>query len=270
MAAVRNHYLQDSSHPVLRLKKVDPTRSHRHHEPAITPEVLRLARLIWDYHQLRQTPTPADAIVALGTNDLRVAHCAADLYLRGYAPTLVCTGGFAHHDDLLATPWPKTEAEMYADAAAELGVPREHILVETRATNTAENIRFTRELLDERGLAPHSILIAVKPFMQRRAWATLAVKWPDIQATVASPSMTLDEYFTDALTPAKIVNILLGDLQRIWAYAQRGWSAPQPLPAEVLEAYRRLVDLGFTRHLLTDCRSGPETAPSPSLRDCSC
>jgi len=60
------------------------------------PEVLRLARIIWDYHQLHQPPVPAVVIVALGTNDLRVAEFAADLYLRGYGKTLVCTGGFAH------------------------------------------------------------------------------------------------------------------------------------------------------------------------------
>ena len=67
-----------------------------------TEEALRLARIIWDYHQLRHEPIPADVIAALRTNDLRVAEFAADLYLRGYGSTLVCTGGVAHQDDLLA------------------------------------------------------------------------------------------------------------------------------------------------------------------------
>jgi uncharacterized SAM-binding protein YcdF (DUF218 family) len=227
----------------------------------ITQEALRRARVIWDYHQFHREPVPADVIVALGTNDLRVAEFAADLYLRGYGQTLVCTGGFAHQDDLLATRWNKTEAEMYAAIAVRRGVPRERILLETRAANTAENIRFTRALLDEHSIRPRSIVAAVKPFMQRRTWATLAVEWPGMPASLASPVMTLDEYFTPELTPEKIVNIMLGDLQRIWVYAQRGWSAPQPIPAEVLNAYRRLVELGFTRHLLTECRSGPAKAP---------
>jgi hypothetical protein len=165
----------------------------------ISEEALSLARVIWDYHQLRHEPIPADVIVALGTNDLRVADFAADLYLRGFGSTLVCSGGVAHQDDLLATSWEKTEAEMYADLAERRGVPREHMLLERRARNTAENIRFTRELLGERKMRPRNIVIAVKPFMQRRVWATMAVEWPEMPATLASPEMTLEEYFTSEL-----------------------------------------------------------------------
>jgi uncharacterized SAM-binding protein YcdF (DUF218 family) len=158
----------------------------------------------------------------------------------------------AHQDDLLATQWEKTEAEMYADVAERLGVPRERILLEKRATNTAENIRFTRDLLGERQVRPRNIVLAVKPFMQRRVWATMAVEWPEMPATLASPEMTLDEYFTNELAPERIVNIMMGDLQRIWVYARRGWSAPQRIPQEVREAYEGLVALGFTKHLISE------------------
>jgi uncharacterized SAM-binding protein YcdF (DUF218 family) len=211
---------------------------------------LRWARVIWEYHQLRQEPAAADAVVALGTNDLRVAEFAADLYLRGFGKLLVCTGGVAHQDDLLATSWQRTEAEMYAEVAERRGVARDRILIEPRAANTAENIRFVRAMLSE--LPVRSIVIAVKPFMQRRTWATLAVEWPEIQATIASPAMTLDQYFTPDLPAEKIIHILMGDLQRIWVYARKGWSAPQPIPAEVREAYDRLAALGFTRHLIAE------------------
>ena len=191
-------------------------------------------------------------IIALGTNDLRVAEFAADLYLRGYGPTLACTGGVAHQDDMLATGWPKTEAEMYADVAQKRGVPRDRILLECRSTNMSENISFTRALLDEREIRPNAVVIAVKPFMQRRVWATLQVVWPEISATLASPRMTLDEYFTPDLDPEKIINIMIGDLQRLWVYPRRGWSAMQLIPAEVQAAYRRLVELGYTKHLIDE------------------
>jgi hypothetical protein len=222
----------------------------------MTDEGLRLARIIWDYHQLRHDPIPADLIVALGTNDLRVAEFAAELYLRGFGRMLVCTGGVAHQGDLLATSWGKTEAEMYADIAERCGVPREHILLEPRATNTAENIRFVRQLLCQERMKPRNIVLAVKPFMQRRVWATLAVEWPEMPASLASPVMTLDEYFTTELPAEKVVNIMMGDLQRIWIYSKRGWSAPQRLPETVKQAYTRLVELGFTEHLIVD-DSGP-------------
>ena len=218
----------------------------------MTEQALRLARVLWDYHQLKHEPIPADLIVALGTNDLRVAEFAADLYHRGYGKDVLCTGGIAHSTDLLATNWPVSEAEMYAEVLERRGVPKERILLETRALNTAENVIFTREFLRQAGLHPHNILIAVKPFMQRRAWATLAVEWPEMPASVASPRMSLDEYFTAELTPEKIVNIMVGDLQRIWVYACKGYSAPQRLPDEVKQAYNGLVALGFTEHLIPE------------------
>jgi uncharacterized SAM-binding protein YcdF (DUF218 family) len=213
-------------------------------------DTLRLARIIWDYHQLGQQPVPADVLVALGTNDLRVAVCASGLYARGFGRLLVCSGGMAHQDDLLATGWTRPESEMFAGVAVEHGVPRDRILLESRARNTAENIRFTRELLERRGVEPRNLLLVAKPFMQRRVWATLAVEWPGMPATIASPELTLDEYFTPELPPETIIPILMGDLQRIWVYAHKGWSAPQRIPAAVLEAYRELVRLGFTGHLI--------------------
>ena len=213
-------------------------------------EVLQLARIIWDFQQLRHQPISADIIVALGTNDIRVAHFAAELYHRGLGSLIVCTGGVAHQNDLLATSWSKTEAEMYADAIREKQVPDARIILETEATNTGENVRFTRRLLRERSLTPRNILYAVKPFMERRIIATHAVDWPEIPATVASPEMALEDYFTEELTPERVINIMVGDLQRLRVYGQRGLQAPQIIPPEVRDAFDRLTALGFTRHLI--------------------
>jgi uncharacterized SAM-binding protein YcdF (DUF218 family) len=220
----------------------------------VTEAHLSSARIIWQYHQLGHRPIPADAIIALGTNDLRVAEFAADLYAAGFGKVLVCTGAIAHQGDLLATPWDRTEAEMFADVAVSHGVPRDRIILEKRAMNTAENIRFSRALLEQLPAPPTNVVLAVKPFMQRRTWATMAVEWPEMPATVASPSMTLDEYFTRELSPEKIIHIMMGDLQRIWIYGRRGWSAPQRLPEEVRAAYLHLKEAGFTRHLLPEDR----------------
>ncbi len=216
----------------------------------ITEEVLRAARVIWGFHVLGTEPAPGDVILALGTNDLRVAEYAAELYLRGFGKWLVCSGGIAHAGDLLETPWDRTEAEMYADVAVGLGVPRECVLLEKQASNTAENFGFTRRLLAERGIEARSLMIAVKPFMQRRAWATKAVQWPEIPATMGSPALSMDEYFTADLPAEKIINIFMGDLQRMWIYGRRGWSAPVELPAEVVDAYRFLKAACFDKPLL--------------------
>lgn len=218
----------------------------------ISQEILDSADVIWRFHQLGHKPIPADLIVALGTNDLRVAEFAADLYHQGYGKRLLCTGGIAHQGDLLATPWTRPEAEMYAEIAIACGVPSDCVLLETEATNTAENIRFSRRVLASHGMRPESIVLAVKPFMQRRTWATMAVEWPEMPATLASPQMTLAEYFTEELPAEKIIHIMMGDLQRIWIYGRRGWSAPQRIPDQVRAAYEHLKAAGFTEHLIQE------------------
>jgi hypothetical protein len=43
---------------------------------------------------------------------------------------------------------------------------------------------------------------------------------------------------------------MVGDLQRLIVYAEKGWSAPQDVPPEVRTAYERLVAAGYTRRLL--------------------
>lgn len=216
----------------------------------LTASVLRWARAVYDYHQLRHTPQPAEVVVAFGTNDIRVAHHAADLYHQGFGKLIVCTGGVAHLGDLLATGWDEPESLVFARAAMECGVPAGCILQEPRATNTAENIRFTRELLREYGIVPQNLLLAMKPFMQRRVWATMAVEWPEMPATVSSPQLTFEEFCSDGRDMATTIDIMLGDLQRLRVYGERGWSAPQRWTEEVTEAYESLKAAGFTRHLL--------------------
>jgi hypothetical protein len=93
----------------------------------ITKEVLHSARAIWQYLHLGHKSIPGDVIIAFGTNDLRVAQFAADLYHRGFGPLLVCTGGIAHQNDLLRTSWGRSEAEMYAQVAQQHGVPSDRI-----------------------------------------------------------------------------------------------------------------------------------------------
>lgn len=216
----------------------------------MTAEALELAEIVWKFMQVGHTPIPADLMLVFGTNDLRVATFAAGVYHRGLAPLAMTTGGIAHQGDLLATPWDRPEAAVFAEEMTKRGVPAEHVLIEPRATNTAENIRFARALVDARpGPRPRNLVAVVKPFMQRRVLATMAVHWPEMPFSLASWNSTFAGYCTPDLPPDKVLNILLGDLQRIWLYAERGWSAHQVIPDSVRHAFDRLVELGYDRHL---------------------
>ncbi len=194
------------------------------------------------------SPRPCSVAIGLGSHDLGVADIAVDLYKRGMAPLLLFTGATS---PTTRERMPRGEAVHYQERAMELGVPSAAVLVEPRARNTGENIRFSRELLEKRGIEVSSVLLISKPYEERRAYATACKLWPEVEVVSASTPMTLDEY-VDSIGDARLViDMLVGALQRLMIYPEQGFMISQPLPADVLEAYERLCQAGFTSRLLT-------------------
>jgi uncharacterized SAM-binding protein YcdF (DUF218 family) len=213
------------------------------------PTTDALARTLWDYMLLRHTLVESDVILALGSNDLRVAEHAADLVLRGWAPLLVCSG---HVGRLTAGRFHKSEAEMFADVAVARGVPRDAILLEARSTNTGDNITLCRELLSARGIDPRRVIVVQKPYMERRAYATFVQRWPGKDVRVTSPPIDFDDYPTPELPRDLVINILVGDVQRMRVYADRGFQVAQPMPDAVWAAWEELGARGYTTHLVRE------------------
>ena len=207
------------------------------------------ARVVWDYHHVHQALEKADAIIVLGSHDTRVAERGARLFLAGWAPLLVFSGGLGA---LTRGMWSRPEAEVFADVAAGLGVPRERILMESRSTNTGENVDFSRALLGENGIHPRKAIAVQKPYMERRTLATFARRWPELGVVVTSPPIDFDVYPTGGIRKDDVIHIMVGDLQRLIVYARRGWSAPQDVPPEVMEAFEQLVAAGYTRRMLRE------------------
>ncbi len=212
-----------------------------------TEHIDQLAQTIWDYHHLHHELKPADLILALGSNDTRVAEYAADLYLQGFAPLLMFSGNVGA---LTKDQFTKPEAEVFADIAQQKGVPNEAILREPESTNTGENIAFTRRVLAERGLDPASIILVQKPYMERRAFATFRQRWPEKEVIVSSPPIPFSAYPNELLPKDKVINIMVGDLQRIKFYPSLGFQIAQEIPEEVWEAYAKLIALGYDQHLM--------------------
>jgi len=206
-----------------------------------------LAGILWDYMLLRHEVSPADVILVLGSNDVRVGEHGARLFLRGLAPLMVCSGNVGR---LTAGRFEKSEAETFADAAVRLGVPRSAILIEDASTNTGENIDRSRALLASRGIHPSRLILVQKPYMERRAWATFKRRWSEPDLMVTSPPIPYDEYPTPGIPRDLVINILVGDVQRMRVYAERGFQVPQPVPDEVWAAWEELVARGYTGHLV--------------------
>ena len=213
-------------------------------------EALEPLQVIWDYLCLHQAPQKADVIVGFGNFNEDIPRRAAQLYLQGYAPKILFTGGLGRNTLGLL---PESEADRFARVAISCGVPEEAIIREDKSTNTAENILFTRKLLEELNV-PHGHILGVhQPFMERRITAAMGVYWPRQRFSVTSPQVTIPEYLEAAraqgVTENASISVIVGDFQRMKLYADKGWQVPQEIPDEAWEAFYRLVALGYDTQL---------------------
>lgn len=190
--------------------------------------------------------------MVLGGHNVSPAKRAAQLFLDEYANYLVFSGGFGK---LTKNTFDKTEAETFADIAIDMGVAINRIVLETKSTNTGENILYTYALLESKEMLPSSILLVVKPFFERRAYATFEKQWqdPDVEVLVTSPQVSYDEYFAHNTPSEKsqIINVMVGDFQRIAEYPKLGLQVEQEIPNGAWKAYEALLKAGYTRHLIT-------------------
>jgi uncharacterized SAM-binding protein YcdF (DUF218 family) len=87
--------------------------------------------------------------------------------------------------------------------------------------------------------------------MERRSYATFKKHWPEKKLIVTSPQISFEEYPTAEIPMERVINIMVGDLQRIRIYPARGFQVPQDIPEEVWNACQRLIDWGFDKHLVS-------------------
>jgi uncharacterized SAM-binding protein YcdF (DUF218 family) len=210
-----------------------------------------LAEVIWNYHRMKQQLAKSDAILVLCSYDMRVAERGAQLFLDGWSPLLIFAGGLG---TITRSMWSEPEADQFAGVAIKMGVPKEKILIENRSTNTGENILYTRQLLAEKEINPQKFMLVQKPYMERRSYATFRKLWPEKEVLVTSPQATFDEYLDEYSNPVlssdEVVSIMVGDLQRIKVYPEKGFQIYQEIPTEVWSAYEELVKAGYNQRLV--------------------
>jgi uncharacterized SAM-binding protein YcdF (DUF218 family) len=214
--------------------------------------IRQLAEKVWDYHQLNHQLSIADALLVLCSHDKAVAERGAQLFLDGWAPLLIFSGGLG---SITRHLWSEPEANQFAQIAVSMGVPPEKILIENRSTNTGENILLTKQLLAESHIDPRTFIVVQKPYMERRSYATFRKLWPEKELLVTSPRVSFDEYLAryshETLSIDDVVSIMVGDLQRVRLYPAKGFQIHQDIPDDIWSAYEELVEAGFDRHLIS-------------------
>ena len=215
----------------------------------IPAEVRDDVETLWSYHRLDHELRPTDVGVGLGSHAIGVAVRTADLYHRGLFPLIVFTGANA---PTTVDRFPRGEAVHYRERALDAGVPDEAIRVEPKARNTGQNFWLTRELLAGEGITPTSITVVSRPYQERRAYATCRQLWPEVSVLCTSQPTRLDNYAAGIGDIPRMINLMVGDTQRIRIHAESGFAIHQDIPADVQAAYERLVAAGYTKHVIPE------------------
>lgn len=218
--------------------------------PATVPAEIRAdVATLWDYHHLDHEVRPTDAGIGLGSHDIGVAVRTAELYHEGMFPLVVFTGANA---PTTIDRFPRGEAVHYRERALTEGVPADVIRVEPKARNTGDNMTFTRALLEGEGVLPASITLVSRPYQERRAYATCRKLWPEVSLICTSQRIDLDDYAAGIGDIPRMINVMVGDTQRIRLHAEHGYAIHQDMPATVQSAYERLVAAGYRSHLIPE------------------
>jgi uncharacterized SAM-binding protein YcdF (DUF218 family) len=151
-------------------------------------------------------PRACDAIVVLaGDEKGRRVKRAVELFLAGRCPDgpLVVSGGMIYTD----TTW----AQLMADQAEHLGVPRARIVQQGRSRTTREDAQETLALLPGK----RTILLVTSPWHSGRAAAEFRAAAPPGVEIVSCPSEVEgpDDWWTDPVATRALVMELL---KRVW------------------------------------------------------
>lgn len=134
----------------------------------------------------------ADAIIVLGTalhdrqsrqNAIWRAEKAAELWRQGFAPLVICCGGYTHGQT-------ESEAAFLRAQLIALQVPEKQIMVEEKSTTTVGNAHYLRPIFDARRI--RSVVIVSTDYHLPRVKIIFARMYPTIKLQLAPAANAFD------------------------------------------------------------------------------
>lgn len=195
-------------------------------------------------------PFPAkdpDFVLVLGNNDLRVPKFAAQFCLDNNIQHIIISGGFGK---ITKDTWKVSEAETFAEVMVDRGINPDYLYLEKEATNTGENISKSKSLHKKHNFPSRRGVIITKPYMTRRGYNTANKKWPEVKWAAMGEPLTLHQYLSKIPNEQEFKNLLVGDLQRIKLYAEKGFQIKDEIPDAVWASFSYLADNGYDRFVI--------------------
>jgi uncharacterized SAM-binding protein YcdF (DUF218 family)/glycosyltransferase involved in cell wall biosynthesis len=137
---------------------------------------------------------------------------AVDLFKAGQARYLVLSSGYVYS---------YREADNMRTLAIDQGVPAGQVVLEERATNTYQNVKFVDEILKDHRW--QSILLVSSPYHMRRALLVWRKVDPDLIVIPAPPEQS--QFYDHPRSGATLEQIrgIAQEYLAIFAYWRRGW-----------------------------------------------
>ena len=170
----------------------------------------------------RGNPVKADVIFIPGGSYPELPERAARLWKAGCAPCIVPSGRYSVTRGKFAGVKSRaevygkdyaTECEFYTDVLLTGGVDRDCIIPEAEAVFTAENARFSRKVLDAKGIHPKKAILCCKGYHSRRCLMYYQLSFPETEFQIAPVyiDVTRENWYRTERGRAKV----LGELKRL-------------------------------------------------------
>ena len=87
-----------------------------------------------------------------------------------------------------------------------------------------------------------------KPYDEKRAYAAFKKIMPEYDVIIHSENISCEEYYKRY--DNEWIDVLVGDVQRMKAFYEKGWQIKMEIPQEVWNAYETLVKRGYNKFVL--------------------
>lgn len=217
----------------------------------INQDDLKYIQILWDFMKLNQPLKKADCIIVLGCSDIKVANVAIDVYNQGLADKIIFSGGYGK---ITKNIWKIPEANKFATLAESKGIPKDNIYIENQSTNTIENFKYTKNLIETENLNINSVIFVCRPYVELRTWACMKKYMPEYKGLITSENISCEDYTKnyniDGVSKDAWINVLVGDIQRLKIYDEKDLQEKVDIPNDVWNAYKELVKRGYDKDLL--------------------
>ncbi len=89
--------------------------------------------------------------------------------------------------------------------------------------------------------------------MLRRDYATFIKQWhgaENVTVRCSSEDIDVKTYLERTDNPSETISVIVGDVQRVVEYPKLGFQIDQEVPQVVMQAYNKLVERGYSAHLI--------------------